>query len=216
MPGRELNTAISINEQKHCVWCGNNRHQLSRYCGMCKSAYYRWGQPNGKALPSSHYTSTKEECIKLLSVNRDKRGVQTALAYCQNFMDKASKDSLRVPNPIGCISELQRRGVTAEEMLIEAISVYIYCFSLTTSSPHWNTKYQMGNAILNLRRYARPSTIIGNHRREVGEYLLALRPLYEKFKQAIRRQKKCKQSLEAVLSGDDLDITTTGSREQNG
>lgn len=205
-PKNEISLRISINESKQCVWCGTrNRYQLGRYCSKCSGGYYRWGHPDGRKLPISLYKPIKEQSSQLLEMNRDQKAVRYALKFCQSYLDKAEKNSSLIPNPMKAISALSSLGVTAEEMLLEAMAVYIYCTGQTSHSPFSVAPQQVGNAVLKLRVWDRPRKVLGHDRKAVGSYLITpLRPLFEKFKEAIKQMEQSRMEYEDVMENIEL------------
>lgn len=156
---------------------------------------YEFGDPNGSgAIPRSYYASYRNDCKRLIDAHRDNVGVQWCLKFCSNFLEKAADGSMSVPNPKQRIGFLFIKGVTAKELLVEAAAMYCY----VRSNPRGGMKYQVGNAVLRLRRWNR--RIYGSHRKEVGVYLLTkLHPLFKKLYVTLKEEKASQVKLEAAL-----------------
>lgn len=203
-----IEEGVTYNQSLRCVWCGDNRDGLSRYCTRCKRGVYRWGHPNGRKLPIQMYSPVEERCKLLLDQNRDKSNVQFALRFFERYLEKASDagSSWMVANPTNAITELARRGVTAEEMFLRSVAVYAFCTMNRGNA--WSSKYQVGGAILTLRYWNRNGEQTrGQHRREVGEFILkALKPVLEQFVYALKRQELYRLEHEEMMSSTELDV----------
>lgn len=159
---------------------------------MCKQRFYRWGSPDDRAIPKSWYDSERERYTRLISdeLHRTKL-VKMALSFCSTYLSKSLEGTQYRANPSGYVTQLAKAGLEAEEMLIEAISMYAFC-TRRKRLP----QYQVGNAVLRMKRWS-PKAVRGIHRREVGGYLIQhLQPFFTALMEYESPQDRFRDALE--------------------
>ena len=116
---------IARNEAQGCTvaGCRNPRNALALYCAGHRSAYRRYGSPEGRALTCDDLHSPSRSVRQLFHANHQHPGLLEALRIVAGWLDPVTAAS----SPLG-LSEARRlglAGVSALDVVTEAAAVYV-------------------------------------------------------------------------------------------
>lgn len=120
--------AEASNIRFHCDVpdCVKHRHGISRYCLKHRNTHARTGHPLQRSqLFNSRHSLEREKVRTIVTNNANHPGILEAIRWLQQWINAAmrgEKGALALED----IRRLVDAGVTAEDILIEATSFYIY------------------------------------------------------------------------------------------
>lgn len=194
---KTLEVRLTRNRLEVCFTdgCNNNRHGLSRYCGMCKYRHYFYGWSGGRKIRPSEYETEKKMVQTLVDKNRHKDSIK----YAMGLLDKWLR------NGPDLVQGLHEAGVTAEEVLVEAASLYVYMKRNIKLIPGWTAlTHTIGLNVIRLHKAHR--RVYGRDNFAVGNYILGnLEVLFAKIYQGSVKLEKKRERVAEILSAD-LDV----------
>lgn len=156
---KRKNLMTDCNKSCQVYSCANPTANRTRYCRNHLESNQRHGHPLAKGLPRTDYAKELEEVTSLINNNLSNKGIARTLAVLDSWLAEAVErhDFLGTHEA----RRLVIAGITARDILIEAIAVYAY----STRHPEFYLSddaltFQVTNAVLRLA--PRPLTVAGS------------------------------------------------------
>ena len=117
----------AINEERICIirHCNSNRAGVGRYCSRHQRNKWRFGDPHARRIFPQEMDVERSKVWHVVEYNRDHQAIKGGIEYFRKWMENAA-------NGIPGISahehfkRLHEEGVTGNELLVEAATVYMF------------------------------------------------------------------------------------------